>query len=514
MQKIKTAVSSQLFKIVFVIILLQPILDVLSFFLQERGNTTISTLLRFALLGFIALLGFVISDRKRVYIIFYSVTAVFWILHMANTFRVGYHNVYTDTSNYLRIISLPIYALSFITFFRKGEDVRKAIYTGFAVNFALVLVFTAIPWIIGQPVYTYETLNLGVMGWFGVRNAQSAIVALLTPLTIFFCYKSKKIWLYALSCLLTMGLLFLTGTKLTFYSIFLISAAFMFVFLISLKKKAIPYIAVLLLICAITFLMRPYSPMQERERRSDTAQDNYTTLINESVRSSSDEATLLLFQSGKLDRGDPDLLGRLRKSRYGVYTDKDIYGTVYADLNSRFGVYNVMKAYEYTIEPTILSDSREKKTIFAELMWDEKDFLTKLVGFEYDDMLFGDNIYDLENDFPAIFFFCGYVGYALYLLFFVYFAFIVLRAFIRDIRHFFTVEMGAVGMTFILAIGAAQISGNVLRRPNVTIYFAIACAYIYDMCVTHIPPKKSLKEIKEDLFPKSGKKKKTKSKKK
>ncbi len=46
-------------------------------------------------------------------------------------------------------------------------------------------------------------------------------------------------------------------------------------FLISLKKKAIPYIAVLLLICAITFLMRPYSPMQERERRSDTAQDNY-----------------------------------------------------------------------------------------------------------------------------------------------------------------------------------------------------------------------------------------------
>jgi len=40
------------------------------------------------------------------------------------------------------------------------------------------------------------------------------------------------------------------------------------------------------------------------------------------------------------------------------------------------------------------------------------------------------------------------------------------------------VEMGAVGMTFLLAAIAAQISGNVLRRPNVTAYFAIAAAYL------------------------------------
>ncbi len=517
MQKIKSGISNQLSKIVLVLLLLQPILDVLSYFLQELGDTTISTLLRFALLGFVALLGFFVSDKKRVYVVFYAIVSIFWILHALNCFRVGYKSVYTDTANYLRIISLPIYTLSFITFFKKGENIRKSIYLGIALNFALIAVFTAIPWLIGQRVYTYDTLGLGVMGWFGVRNAQSAIVALVTPLTIYFCYKSKKIWLYILSCAMTMALLFLTGTKLTFYSIFLVSAAYIFAFLLNLKKKSIPYIAALALICVAAFILRPVSPMMERERRSELARDNYTALVSESVRSSADEETLMMLQSGEaLKSGDPELLGKLRKSRFGVYSDKEIYGTVYADLNSRFGVYNVMKAYEYSIEPTILSDSREKKTTFAELMWDEKDFLTKLFGFEYDDMLYGENIYDLENDFPAVFFFCGYIGFGLYMLFFLYFAFIILRAFIRDIKGFLTVEVAAVGMTFLLAIGAAQISGNVLRRPNVTIYFAVACAYVYDLFALHAPPKKSFEEWKTDLFPKrtskKGKKKAAKNK--
>ena len=51
-------------------------------------------------------------------------------------------------------------------------------------------------------------------------------------------------------------------------------------------------------------------------------------------------------------------------------------------------------------------------------------------------------------------------------------------AFGGGVQRFLTVEMGAVGMTFLLAAIAAQISGNVLRRPNVTAYFAIAAAYL------------------------------------
>lgn len=142
--------------------------------------------------------------------------------------------------------------------------------------------------------------------------------------------------------------------------------------------------------------------------------------------------------------------------------------------------------------------------MYAKLMWEEKDFLTRLLGFEYSDMIYGDTIYDLENDFPAVFYFCGYIGFGLYMVFLALFVVMIFWAFGQDVaaawraqkdkgrpkpvralcafgggvQRFLTVEMGAVGMTFLLAAIAAQISGNVLRRPNVTAYFAIAAAYL------------------------------------
>ena len=164
-----------------------------------------------------------------------------------------------------------------------------------------------------------------------------------------------------------------------------------------------------------------------------------------------------------------------------------------------------MDAYEYTSEPSILSDSRVRKSMYAKLMWEEKDFLTHLFGFEYSDMVYEGTIYDLENDFPAVFYFCGYIGFALYMIFLALFAVMIFKAFGEDVaaawktqnskgkrsplrkslyafgggvQSFLTMEMGAVGMTFLLAAIAAQISGNVLRRPNVTVYFAIAAAYL------------------------------------
>lgn len=141
------------------------------------------------------------------------------------------------------------------------------------------------------------------------------------------------------------------------------------------------------------------------------------------------------------------------------------------------------------------------------MMWAEKDTLTHILGFEYSDFLCGKDIFDPENDFPAVFYNMGYLGFALYMGFLGLFFFWVLRGLAGDLsrgvqaaqtegkgkwtalplglwqglRSFLSVELGAVGMSFLLAIIAAQISGNVLRRPNVTIYFAIGAAAVYSL---------------------------------
>ena len=514
-QTVKDAIVGKLPWIVGVIIVVQPLLDVLSYFLGELGNNSLSTALRFLMLMVVALLGFVVSDKKRVYVIFYGIVAVFWIAHMANCFRIGYQSMVSDTANFMRIMNFPIFALSFITFFKKGEKLRKFVYTAFAINLGEVVLFTALPWLTGHPVYTYDTLYLGVMGWFGVANAQSAIIVLLAPLAILFAWKTKKYPLFLVALVLSFGLMFATGTKFTFYSIFIVAGAYIFLFVLNYQKKSLRYVLPLLGVLVLVVAFRNYAPMQQRESQSRYALSNYQQRIEETLKNSgADQASLEAMKreleesenssaSGTL--GEEIQLQRLRDSLMGVYTDPEVYGPVFENLYQRFGVYNVMDAYEYTSEPSILSDSRVRKSMYAKLMWEEKDFLTHLFGFEYSDMVYDGTIYDLENDFPAVFYFCGYIGFALYMIFLALFAVMIFKAFGEDVaaawktqnskgkrsplrkslyafgggvQSFLTMEMGAVGMTFLLAAIAAQISGNVLRRPNVTVYFAIAAAYL------------------------------------
>ena len=72
----------------------------------------------------------------------------------------------------------------------------------------------------------------------------------------------------------------------------------------------------------------------------------------------------------------------------------------------------MMEAYDYTSESTILSDSRVRKSMFAKLMWEEKDTLTHLLGFEYSDMIYDGDIFSTwKMTSQRYFYFCNYIGF-------------------------------------------------------------------------------------------------------
>ena len=120
-QTLKKAIDGKLHWIVGAVIVIQPALDVLSYFLGELGNNSFSTALRFLLLMAVALLGFVVSDKKRVYVIFYGIMGAFWVAHMANCYRIGYQSMVADTANFLRIMSFPMYTFPLSPFFKRGR---------------------------------------------------------------------------------------------------------------------------------------------------------------------------------------------------------------------------------------------------------------------------------------------------------------------------------------------------------------------------------------------------------
>ncbi len=500
-------------------------MDVLSYFLSQLGNNTISTLLRLAMLVLVALLGFLVTDRKRAYFCIYGVMAAYWVLHVLNCYRIGYLSVFQDTANYFRILTFPVFLLSFLTFFKKsGEKMQTVMGIGFAVNLGLSILFTVLPWGLSalglcERVYTYDKLFVGVMGWFAIPNAQSCIIILLTPLTLFLAYRTQKLWIFLLACLGSFGLMFVTGTKLTFYSIFLIPLAFSFVILLNPgRKKAIPFLAVLVGVMVLGALFRSYSPMQIRENMTDYSQKIYSNLVEKSLEESgaSDEAMESIREGTVEDEEESDLpearqdaaklLAEVRRGLLGVYTDPEVYGAILEDLNDRFGVYNVMAVYHYSASSGALSDLRLRKTNYAKLVWKECDLPTKLLGFEYSQVLHNGNVYDLENDFPAVYYNCGWLGFALYLLLLAFVAFQVLRAFFRDPFHYLTVELGALGITFVLALGSAQISGYVLRRPNVAIYLAVASSYLCYLSENYLRSHEQVLWWRKEFWRKDGRK--------
>lgn len=124
-------------EIVFVLLLIQPVLDVISHWATEWEITTYTTIFRFLMLAAVLLYSFIISDRKGIYILFGGVIALYWILHVVACLRAegGYLSPFSDLTNLLRTVQLPLFALSFITFFKKSDLVPQKIQCAFFAEY-------------------------------------------------------------------------------------------------------------------------------------------------------------------------------------------------------------------------------------------------------------------------------------------------------------------------------------------------------------------------------------------
>lgn len=491
MQKLISQIKKEevVLNFISILLIIQPLLDVLSYFLLKTGDTTLTTILRTLMFAGIVLYTFLISDNKKAYYIFYGVAGVYWILHMINCFRIGYQSPVSDCANFLRAVQMPALTISFITLFKKSPHISKRIQMGFFINIIIILAVIALSYLTGMPEYTYGNyLKIGIMGWFGVHNAQSAIVMLLVPLTLYFVYRLQNKLFFLFSAVACFGLLFFTGTRLTFYSLFIVAVAFLFLMAINREKHWF-YYAVLIITIIIGVLSIHSSPMYQRNQMQTQSYENYQDDLKSQAATES-----------KVQRETNTILTTPRKkpritnlSTSALTDDMDKYSVAYnnlaggflADLIERFGIEKVAAAYDYSTDTEVLLNARTKKLVFAKLSWEEQDFITKCLGYEYSTLLTDKEIYTPENDFPSLFYFFGYIGTGLYLVFIFYFCALVIRRMMKNFFSVFSMESGVICATLLLLLGAAQFSGNVLFRPNVSIYLSMILAYLYYLFKIH-----------------------------
>lgn len=473
--RVKTKYSAHAGDFMAVVLLLQPLLDVLSFFMRETGTTAVTTFLRLALLVAVSVYGFLISDRRQLYAAGWAVVAGFWLLHSLNCIREGYFQPVGDAAEFLKLVQFPLWTMAFCTVFRKREELDTAVFGVLAINFGVILLVIGLSYLTGHPAFTYDfperSIQLGVLGWFGVPNAQSAILSILVPGVILWGLRTENFWVYSLCAAAGLGLLYFTGTRLTYYTALLCAAAF--IALILLCRRPLIFCLPMALLLILLLAFRGVSPMEQRQKVSETSFSVYQEKIDAVMGEDND----FVYREG--EEIPPAVLEKIKTLYTEVYGKKGVYGEVLlGGLNERFGVEKVMEEFQYSIRPQVLNNSRTRKLIALRMVWEEKDFLTHLLGMEYSAAVIGGHNYDPENDFPALLYFTGYLGTALYVLFLLGVAAYAVMAFSAKFPALLTPEFGTAAMMCALALGAAQLSGQVLRRPNVTVYFSLAAAVL------------------------------------
>lgn len=451
-----------------IFIMIQPLLDVVAYFQYNNVVGSIAGYLRLFLMIAIAIYALIKTDKKKSFCILFAIMAVFSIAHIANGFRVGYVSIFQDVMYLLRVLQMPVLAISFIYLF-KQETYKEQVNKGFIINLIAISIIILISHLTNTAAFTYPDYYTGLLGWFGNANSQSIILISLVPLALAYGLQLKNKFYIVGIMLLSWFLLISNGTKAAYYSIFIIFGILIVCFLLLalIKKEKITkwilgYISFSILIGIVSYVVYPLTPRYQV--------DNYSASVTNVEQEQLDK------DLGSIEKNGEKL------TLEEVLNDKKLYNEVMKqytpflskEMIQRFGIDAIMAEYGYLPAVYTLKDMRMKKVVYARLLWKETDTITSFVGFEFTKI----DGFDLENDYPAIYYYYGYVGVALYAMLIAYALFRLLQALLLNFKDSLTIYNVMLALTLLLQLGLAEFSGAILRRPNASVYLSIVIGVV------------------------------------
>ena len=462
-------IQRHLDKIIYVLFVLQPLLNALSYWTGKLGGSSLTLLLRFGVFAAVALLGFLCSERKWPWLIFGGLCAAFWLCHSAVCASVGYENRMTDLTNFIRVLQMPVFAISFIVFLRGNPKLEETLRRAMGINLGLIGLLLLLSVATGTSAQTYSYNEFGFMGWVSNSNAQSAILSALISVTALWAVRRNSLPFLAVTVAAGFSQLYFLGTRLAFGTIIATATGAIFA-MILVRKFSLAKALVLLGAAAVCVLTVRLSPMYRN-------QNVYNAEMNqkqgwESGIYEQEKQDAMAANAADLTNTDEDADQKALSHIYEFYAPK---------ICERFGTEKVMQAYGYTQDVRTITAARPQKILYCRLLLQEYPFSARLFGMELAKMTYDGAVFDVENDFHGIFFLYGAVGLALMLLFLLVFVLRILRCLISDFRRYFTLDATGAGLAFGLLMAYCYFTAGVLRRPEASFYLSAVLAMIWSM---------------------------------
>ena len=449
--------SRKLHDLVLTLCLIQPVMDVLSYWVELSGmGNTLTLILRFGVLALMAALGFFLSRKKWLWLTLAGILSLLTAGHVLVCLQYGYGDIVSDLANLLRIYQLPLVTFAFISFCKRDASCLDAIGEGFVGSLTIIILVELLATLTGTDPHTYANKGIGVLGWFSFANAQSAIVSMVIPVAILFVLEKKKLhWGYALIMgLVGFWVLYFFATRLTYASLMATLLGIAVSLFIVGRREHLPVkkaCAVFTLLAVAAVVLFPVSPMQKNQQR-----------VSENAVLKQQDIDSLLADSAE------EMPEKLR----GAY-EKYLPG-----VTGRFGLERTAAHYDYATGVDKLSNSRLQRLSYCQLLLQDQP-LARLFGLELGDLTYDDVSYDVENDFHGIFYLLGWTGLGLWVLFLGFFLFRIIRALVKDFKNRFTLMAAGFGIALLCGLAHAFFTAGVLRRPNSNFYLAILLAAIY-----------------------------------
>lgn len=455
----------------FCLIAAQPLLDFLAYW-NQNSVATAAGYIRLALMVALPLILLFRLEKKKKFVLALAGVGAYCALHILNCLRLGYMDPYFDIAYLAKVAQMPVLALCFVACVR-DEGMKRQAIRGFWAAAVLVLLGFAAALITGTSTVTYAE-GFGLSGWVIEDNrcANSIIYVTLSVFAVYAAVRSEKLPLTAGILAVVMAMNIINGTKACYLGLFAVLLGYAAFLLLEkpvlgekLKGRTL---AALLAALVLSAAIYPYSP-----RAKETAAMAAVTSAQQGEIEAAVEA--LGYDLSAMDLEEKLNTPEVRQVfeyYYSVYLTSGI-----PDIIDRFGYEPVFRYFKLSTDVARLIDVREIKLCYSHLIWQQSDALTKLLGFEVTNIGYSGR--DLENDWPALFYYFGVLGLALYAAFVLYFLWLVLRRLIRDFRGSFTCLNFSLLLCLILQIGLAQFSGAILRRPNVSVYMSVVLALIY-----------------------------------
>ena len=447
----------------------QPLLDTLAFWTANERATP-AGYIRLLIMAALPLYLLIKGRERRKLLLALGVMALFSLLHVLNGFRVGYLNPAFDIQYLVKVLQMPVLAVCFMQLIR-DEGTRDQAFRGIALAGAITLALIVLARLTGTGNVTYGE-GLGYSGWVidDNRTANSILLVTLGSFAVARAVKGEsKLWQLLVPCVVT-AVYLTNGTKACYFSLYGMFAAYAVYALLRrpIRGEKVRAFAALVLALLMGFatVIYPYTPRCKVS--ASIAQAAQPGVIEAALLERGIDVTTMSFEERFADPV-------VREVFYEYYLS--FFDYVIPDLFPRFGTDRIFTYWRMTTDVARLIDTRQIKICYSSLVWEDCDLLTRLVGFEVSE-IGTDGTRDLENDWPALYFYYGYLGCALYGGFLLYFVLRVLRRLREDFAGSFTAENYALLFTLLLLLGLAQFSGALIRRPNVNIYLALILGLI------------------------------------